>query len=79
MYSASGIVLYGVFDRVLALDPSAQTAEWATLDERIMTELAPAVPLYVDVANNLHGSKVGGLFISGIFGAPAFVDAYVEQ
>jgi peptide/nickel transport system substrate-binding protein len=67
------------FDRVLALDPSAQTAEWATLDQRIMTELAPAVPLYVDVANNLHGSKVGGLFISGIFGAPAFVDAYAQQ
>jgi peptide/nickel transport system substrate-binding protein len=67
------------FDRVLALDPSAQTAEWATLDQRIMTELAPAVPLYVDVANNLHGSKVGGLFVSGIFGAPAFVDAYAQQ
>ena len=44
-----------------------------------MTELAPAVPLYVDVADNIHGSKAGGLFISGIFGAPAFVNAYVTQ
>ena len=44
-----------------------------------MTELAPAVPLYVDVAYYLHGSKVGGLFISSIFGSPAFVNAYVEQ
>jgi peptide/nickel transport system substrate-binding protein len=67
------------FDRVLALDPAQQTSEWAALDKRIMTELAPAVPLYVDVAYNVHGSKAGGLFISGIFGAPAFVNAYVAQ
>jgi peptide/nickel transport system substrate-binding protein len=31
------------------------------------------------VAYNVHGSKAGGLFISGIFGAPAFVNAYVAQ
>jgi peptide/nickel transport system substrate-binding protein len=67
------------FDRVLAEDPAAQTPEWAPLDKRIMTELAPAVPLYVDVAYYLHGSKTGGLFISGIFGSPAFVNAYVKQ
>jgi peptide/nickel transport system substrate-binding protein len=67
------------FDRVLALDPSAQPAEWAKLDQRIMTELAPAVPLYVDVANDLHGSKAGGLFISSVFGFPALVNAYVRQ
>jgi peptide/nickel transport system substrate-binding protein len=64
---------------VLALDPSAQPAEWAKLDQRIMTELAPAVPLYVDVANDLHGSKAGGLFISSVFGFPALVNAYVRQ
>ena len=67
------------FDRILALDPDQQTSEWAAVDEQIMTELAPAVPLYVDVADNIHGSKAGGLFISGIFGSPAFVNAYVKQ
>jgi peptide/nickel transport system substrate-binding protein len=67
------------FDRVLALDPAQQTSEWAALDKRIMTELAPAVPLYVDVAYDVHGSKAGGLFVSGIFGSPAFVNAYVKQ
>jgi len=67
------------FDRILALDPAQQTSEWAAVDQQIMTELAPAVPLYVDVADSVHGSKAGGLFISGIFGSPAFVNAYVKQ
>jgi peptide/nickel transport system substrate-binding protein len=67
------------FDRVGTLDAAAQAPEWAKLDERIMKELAPAVPLYVDVAYYLHGSKVGGLFISSIFGYPSFVNAHVKQ
>lgn len=67
------------FDRVLAMDPAKQASEWGTVDERIMTEVAPVVPLYVDVAYFLHGSKAGGLFISGVFPCPAFVDAYVMQ
>lgn len=44
-----------------------------------MTQLAPAVPLYVDVAYYLHGSKAGGLFVSGIFGSPSLVNAFVQQ
>lgn len=67
------------FDRVLALDPAAQTSEWAKLDARIMREYAPAVPLYVDVAHYVHGSKAGGLFISSVFGWPSFVNAHVKQ
>jgi peptide/nickel transport system substrate-binding protein len=67
------------FDRVLALDPSAQASEWPKLDERIMKEQAPAVPLFVEVAYYLHGSKAGGVFISSVFGYPAFVNAYVKQ
>lgn len=67
------------FDRIGKLDAAAQAPEWAKLDERIMKELAPVVPLYVDVAYYLYGSKVGGLFVSSIFGYPAFVNAYVKQ
>lgn len=67
------------FDRVLALDPAAQAPEWAKLDQRIMTELAPAVPLYADVAFYLYGSKVGGLYVDSIFGYPAFTRAFVKQ
>lgn len=67
------------FDRVLALEPAAQVSEWAKLDEKIMREYAPAVPLYVSVAHFVHGSKAGGLFISSVFGWPSFVNAHVKQ
>ncbi|BCJ72402.1 ABC transporter [Catellatospora sp. IY07-71] len=67
------------FDRVLALDPAKQAEEWAKIDERIMKELAPAVPLYADVAFYIHGTKVGGLYIDSIFGYPAFTRAFVKQ
>ncbi|MBB5824436.1 ABC transporter substrate-binding protein [Micromonospora carbonacea] len=67
------------FDRILALEPAKQGPEWAKLDQRIMTEHAPVVPLYVDVAYNVHGSKAGGVFISSVFGYPSFVNAYVKQ
>jgi peptide/nickel transport system substrate-binding protein len=67
------------FDRVLSMDPAAQAPEWAKLDKRIMTDLAPVVPLFVDVAYYLHGSKVGGLYISSVFGYPSFTNAYVKS
>ncbi|GHJ47938.1 ABC transporter [Catellatospora sp. TT07R-123] len=67
------------FDRVLAMDPASQAPEWAKLDKKLMEDDAPAVPLYVDVAYYLHGSKAGGIFVSSIFGYPAFVDAYVKS
>jgi peptide/nickel transport system substrate-binding protein len=67
------------FDRILAMDPADQAKEWGNLDERIMKDLAPAVPLYVDVGYYLHGSKVGGLFVGSIFGYPMFTNAFVRQ
>ncbi|HEX6968269.1 MAG TPA: hypothetical protein VF174_05590 [Micromonosporaceae bacterium] len=67
------------FDRILALDPAEQAEEWSKIDERIMREVAPVVPLYVDVQYMLHGSKLGGVFIESIFGWPSFVRTYVKQ
>ncbi|HEY3009296.1 MAG TPA: ABC transporter substrate-binding protein [Micromonosporaceae bacterium] len=67
------------FDRVLALSPQDQAKEWGNLDERIMKELAPAVPLYVDVAYYLYGSKLGAVFVGSIFGYPMFTNAFVKQ
>lgn len=66
------------FDRVLKLDPAKQAKEWAKVDERIMKDDAPCVPLYVDVGYFLTGSKLGGIFISSIFGYPSFVNAHVK-
>ncbi|MEW2381644.1 ABC transporter substrate-binding protein [Micromonospora sp. NPDC047707] len=65
-------------DRILALSPAEQGPEWGKLDERIMKEHAPVVPLYVDVAYVVHGSKAGGVFISSVFGYPSFVNAHVK-
>ncbi|MFF0229349.1 ABC transporter substrate-binding protein [Micromonospora sp. NPDC005254] len=65
-------------DRIQAMPAADQGPEWAKLDERIMKEHAPVVPLFVDVAYNVHGSKAGGVFISSVFGYPAFVNAYVK-
>lgn len=67
------------FDRILALPADQQAAEWAKLDQRIMKEDAPAVPLFVDVANTPTGSKVGGVFISSVFGVPSLVNTYAKQ
>lgn len=67
------------FDRVLAMPAGEQGKEWAKLDKRVMTELAPAVPLFVEQGYYLHGSKVGGIYLSSIFGYPAFTNAYVKQ
>ncbi|MEV4757707.1 ABC transporter substrate-binding protein [Micromonospora sp. NPDC049559] len=67
------------FDRVLAMPANEQAPEWAKLDQRIMKELAPVVPLFVERGNYLHGSKVGGIFISSIVGYPSFVNVYVKQ
>ncbi len=66
------------FDRVLGLPPAEQAHEWGKLDERIMTEMVPAVPLYVDVGYYLTGSKVGGVFVGSVFGYPSFVNAHVK-
>jgi peptide/nickel transport system substrate-binding protein len=67
------------FDRVLALPAADQAKEWAKLDQRVMKELAPAVPLFVEQGYYLHGSKVGGIYLSSIFGYPALTSAYVKQ
>ncbi|QDY10504.1 ABC transporter substrate-binding protein [Micromonospora sp. HM134] len=66
-------------DRIQAMPPADQGPEWGKLDRRIMTEYAPVVPLFVDVAYTVHGSKVGGIFISSVFGYPSFVNAHVKQ
>ncbi|MEU1885038.1 ABC transporter substrate-binding protein [Micromonospora rifamycinica] len=66
-------------DRIQAMPPADQGPEWGKLDRRIMTEYAPVVPLFVDVAYTVHGSKAGGVFISSVFGYPSFVNAHVKQ
>ena len=42
------------------------------------SRIRSGLPLYVDVAYNVHGSKAGGVFISSVFGYPSFVNAHVK-
>jgi peptide/nickel transport system substrate-binding protein len=67
------------FDRVLAMPVGEQGPEWGKLDEKIMKEYAPVVPLYVDVMFTIHGSKLGGIFVDSIWGSVAVTNAYVKQ
>ncbi|MFI7576013.1 ABC transporter substrate-binding protein [Micromonospora sp. NPDC049497] len=55
-------------DRVQKLPAAEQDAAWMALDERIMRDLAPVVPLYYDAAYVMHGSKIGNAFLSDAFG-----------
>jgi len=67
------------FDRILALDVAKQAPEWAKLDQRIMKDDAPAVPLYVNLNYTIFGSKAGGVYIGSVFGWPAFTNAFVKS
>jgi peptide/nickel transport system substrate-binding protein len=67
------------FDRILAMDAGKQGPEWAKLDQRIMKDDAPAVPLYVNLTYTLFGSKAGGIYIGSVFGWPAFTNAFVKS
>ncbi|WP_232323664.1 ABC transporter substrate-binding protein [Catenuloplanes japonicus] len=65
------------FDRIQALPIDEQSPQWAALDEKIMREYAPVVPLYTELTCTIRGPSVGGLFVDSVFGSLAFVNAFV--
>jgi peptide/nickel transport system substrate-binding protein len=52
--------------------------EWAALDRYIMEKYAPIVPLTYEKWFSLTGPRVGGVFLSTAYGAPAITDVYVK-
>jgi len=64
-------------DRINKLPAAESGAAWADLDKKIMTDFAPVVTLFADRSYELHGSKLGGLFLSSPFGATSFDQVYV--
>jgi len=64
-------------DRISALPAEEAAPEWMALDQRIMEEYCPMVPIYSIRALNVVGSGVGGVFISDFLGQPAYYNAYV--
>lgn len=51
---------------------------YGNLDEKIMKEYAPIVPVYYDRSYSLNGSKIGGLYLSGLWGAPSLQNVFVK-
>jgi peptide/nickel transport system substrate-binding protein len=67
-------------DRIsLISDPKTAAEEWAKLDQKIMTEHAPLVPIYFDRDYLIHGSNVGGLYESDSIGTVSFVNAFLKS
>jgi peptide/nickel transport system substrate-binding protein len=66
-------------DRISRLPARKAAAEWAALDERIMRDHVPVVPLFSYVHLALHGSRVGGVFTSTFLGTPIYYNAYVTD
>lgn len=66
-------------DRILKLGPAEAAPEWAKLDEKIMKEFAPEVPLYFDAWNSIVGSKIGGVFVSDVLGFPSLLNVHVKS
>jgi peptide/nickel transport system substrate-binding protein len=60
-------------------DPASKAAdEWAALDQTIMQNFAPLVPLDNSRNYTLDGSKIGGAFLSSAFGATSLNDIYIK-
>jgi peptide/nickel transport system substrate-binding protein len=57
-------------------DRSKAADAYAALDQEIMTDFAPLIPMYYSKAFNMRGSKVWS-FISPLFSNYNLVDAYV--
>jgi peptide/nickel transport system substrate-binding protein len=52
---------------------------YGNLDQKIMTEQAPVVPIYYRNFYGLYGSKIGGTYLSGLWGYPSLQNVYVKQ
>ncbi|GLZ81088.1 ABC transporter [Actinorhabdospora filicis] len=55
-------------DRIMKLPVEQAAPEWAKLDQKIMTDYAPVVPLLYDGAFSLYGSNIGGAYLSKVSG-----------
>jgi peptide/nickel transport system substrate-binding protein len=65
--------------RISALDANAAAPEWMKLDQKIMTDYCPTVPIFVARTFALNGTKVGGVFNSDAIGQQVYYNAYLKQ
>lgn len=65
-------------DKIQAMPVKEAEAAWAALDEKIMKDVTPVVPLYYIGAYEMHGSKIGGTFLSDSYGHMTLNTIYVK-
>lgn len=66
-------------EATLAMPANEAVPAWGELDEEIMTNYAPMVPLYYSNSVWVHGSKVGGAFHSQILGTVGLTNLYAMK
>jgi peptide/nickel transport system substrate-binding protein len=57
-------------------DRAKAATEYGDLDQKLMTDYAPVIPWGYIRYYGLHGSKIGGVFLSPLFAQPNMVNAY---
>jgi peptide/nickel transport system substrate-binding protein len=66
-------------DRIRAIGNLDEAARgWSELDERIMRDIAPLVPVFYDRTCTLNGLGVGGLHLHDVLGVASLTDAFVR-
>jgi peptide/nickel transport system substrate-binding protein len=66
-------------DRLSALDPLKAASGWATLDQRILRDHLPVIPLGYNRAAFVVGSKLGNVVNDPVVAMPDFTLMYVKQ
>jgi peptide/nickel transport system substrate-binding protein len=66
-------------DRIDSIgDLTSAARAWGALDEAIMRDHAPLVPVYYDRTLSLNGARVGGLRLHAILGGTSLENAFVR-
>ncbi|HEV7964697.1 MAG TPA: ABC transporter substrate-binding protein, partial [Actinoplanes sp.] len=66
-------------DRIESIgDLTSAARAWGALDEAIMRDHAPLVPVYYDRTLSLNGAQVGGLRLHAILGGTSLENAFVR-
>jgi peptide/nickel transport system substrate-binding protein len=66
-------------DRLAALsDTAAAAAGYMALDEKVMKEHAPLIPMYYDHSFSLVGSKIGGVYLSTTWGSISLQNIFIK-
>lgn len=63
----------------MALPTDEQPAAWNALDQEIMTEYLPLIPMYYSGVAMIHGSRIQGMENDNTLGAPTFDRIWVSS